>query len=233
MDKLTALNDTEHISGGKAMKKILKWTVRFILAVLIIAGFCAYPTLKNGYSMYKEATAKCSVQDKVKEIRSQENYISIDEIPDSFKNSLLQSEDRRFYYHFGVDPVAVIRAAYNDIKAGAFVQGGSTIDQQLAKNMYFDFGKTMDRKAAELFVVHDLEADYSKDEILELYINKAYFGNGCYGLQSASNYYFGVAPSKLNQTQADELVYTLKCPNAYNPAEQENGLTDAVYSAAA
>jgi membrane peptidoglycan carboxypeptidase len=183
--------------------------------------------------MYKEATAKCSVHDKVKEIRSQENYISIDEIPDSFKNSLPQSEDRRFYYHFGVDPVAVIRAAYNDIKAGAFVQGGSTIDQQLAKNMYFDFGKTMDRKAAELFVVHDLEADYSKDEILELYINKAYFGNGCYGLQSASNYYFGVAPSKLNQTQADELVYTLKCPNAYNPAEQENGLTDAVYSAAA
>ncbi len=206
------------------MKKAMKWILGVFAGLMIVLCILAMPTIRRGYDMYEKAISECSLQDKISDIRSRSDYLTLDKIPQEYQNTLLHSEDRRFYYHAGVDPIALVRAAYNDIKAGAFVQGGSTIDQQLAKNLYFDFGKTMDRKAAELFVVHDLESNYTKKEILELYINIAYYGNGNYGLQAASNYYYNTDPENLNQKEMDALVYTLKAPNIYNPKDRADSL---------
>lgn len=212
------------------MKKILKWMAGILAVIIIGLGIASFPTLMRGYRMYQDAVEQCSLSDKVAEIQSRSDYITLDEVPLAYQKSLLHSEDRRFYLHAGVDPIALVRAVFNDIKAGSYVQGGSTIDQLLAKNLYFDFGKTLDRKAAELFVVHDLESNYTKNEILELYINIAYYGNGNYGLKSASLYYYHVTPDQLNQDQINALVYTLKAPSVNNPKDHsetipQSGLT--------
>lgn len=192
-----------------------------ILAIIIISFiFCSVkiaPTISAGYKMYKTATEKISVSEKVKELRQRRNYLTFDEIPEEYKKQVLESEDRRFYYHAGFDPVATARAMVNNIRAGSFVQGGSTITQQLAKNMYFSFEKKYERKVAELFVAFQLERELTKNEILELYCNIAYYGEGCYGLKQAAIHYYGVIPKALSKTQIAALVWTIKSPNNYNP----------------
>ncbi len=186
-----------------------------IMAALVI---CA-PTVYRGWQMYETAVETALVSVKVEEIRSSQDYVKLDDISDDFRNGVIASEDKRFRFHFGVDPLAVLRAVKNDILAGDFVEGGSTITQQLAKNMYFDFDKVFERKVAEVFVALQLERDYTKDEILELYLNCIYFGEDCYGIKEASAHYYGVSPEDLSEQQSDSLVYTIKCPNLFNPNE--------------
>ena len=149
------------------------------------------------------------------------NYVDLDDISDYFKDEIIKSEDKRFRFHFGIDPLAIVRAIKNDLLAGSFVEGGSTITQQLAKNMYFDFDKNFERKVAEVFVAFHLEKDYTKDEILEMYLNCIYFGENCYGIKEAANHYYGAVPDNMSKAQADSLVITIKCPNLYNPNERE------------
>lgn len=198
--------------------KIIKVSVLALIIISFIAGIVKIsPTVHAGYEMYKTATKTVSISDKIKELKQKENYITFDQIPDEYKKQVIKSEDKRFYYHFGLDPIATGRAVVNDIIAGSFVQGGSTITQQLAKNMYFSFEKKYERKVAELFVAFQLEKKLTKDEILELYCNIAYYGEGCYGLKEAANHYYGVNPLSLSKTQIDALVWTVKSPNNYNP----------------
>ncbi|MGF6375655.1 monofunctional glycosyltransferase [Clostridiales Family XIII bacterium PM5-7] len=199
------------------LKKIVKRTINAIVVLLIIAVICAVPTVVKGYQLYQDAVEETSITEKVSEIRADEDYIALDQISDYFKEQMIKSEDKRFYFHMGFDPVATLRALCNDLIAGAFIEGGSTITQQLAKNMYFDFEKKLERKVAEVFVAFSLEWNYTKDEILELYCNYIYFGEGCYGIKEATTYYFGETPLTINGSQADQLVYTIKCPNEYNP----------------
>lgn len=194
------------------------------ISILLLAVICflmsivkIYPMVSAGYEMYKTATENISVTDKIEELKQQNGYITFEEIPEDYKTQVLQSEDNRFYYHFGFDPIATARAMVNNMIAGSFVQGGSTITQQLAKNMYFSFEKKYERKVAELFVAFQLEKDLTKDEILELYCNIAYYGEGCYGLKPAANHYYGVEPLELTLPQIKALVWTIKSPNKYNP----------------
>lgn len=191
---------------------LLLAVISFLMGSLKIS-----PIVSAGYEMYRNATEAISVPDKVEELKQQNSYILFDEIPDGYKEQVLQSEDKRFYYHFGFDPIAMARAMANNLIAGSFVQGGSTITQQLAKNMYFSFEKKYERKVAELFVAFQLEKDLTKDEILELYCNIAYYGEGCYGLKQAANHYYGVEPLDLTNKQIKALVWTIKSPNKYNP----------------
>lgn len=196
--------------------------VRISILVLALIGLIAgiikiSPIVVTGYEMYKTAIETMSISDKVEEIRQDENYITFDEIPEEYINQVLKSEDRRFYYHLGFDPISTTRAMANNIMAGRFEQGGSTITQQLAKNMYFSFEKKYERKVAELFVAFQLEKELTKDEILELYCNIAYYGEGCYGLKQAAEHYYGVDPLELSEVQIVALVWTLKSPNNYNP----------------
>jgi monofunctional glycosyltransferase len=115
------------------MKKLLKIVFLLILIITSIALLF----IGNGYKMYKEAIEEISIEDKIKEIKSKENYTEISDLPQTYINAVLSVEDHRFYKHFGIDLIAIGRATINDIKAMDFVEGGSTITQQLAKKYIF------------------------------------------------------------------------------------------------
>ncbi|MDR1693697.1 MAG: PBP1A family penicillin-binding protein [Lactobacillaceae bacterium] len=138
-------------------------------------------------------------------------------------NAILATEDRRFYSHFGFDPIAFARAMSVNILSGKYAQGGSTITQQVAKNLFLTQNKTIKRKIQELFLAFWLEYKFSKDQILTLYINRVYLGAGTYGIQSASRRYFQKPASDLNLKEAAILAGILKAPSKYNPlANQAN-----------
>lgn len=202
------------LQGGDIMKKLFL----IILMVLAFIGISiTAPIIEDGYLLYKNAVTSTTIEDKVNEIRNDKNYIHLNEVDKNYLASLIKSEDRRFYYHMGVDPIAITRAIFHNIVEGRYAEGGSTITQQLAKNLYFSFEKEMQRKVAEVFVAGELERVYTKDEILELYINIIYFGENCYGIKDASLHYFNKLPNTLTKEEIDALVITIKAPNYYNP----------------
>lgn len=200
------------------MIKLFKRLLALVLIVAVVVGVLAFPYIKGGWQMYKRAVQQMPIEQKVEEIRSQNGYTSFEEISPVFINTLLESEDRRFYKHFAVDPVSLVRAVATNVFHKDIVQGGSTITQQLAKNMYFTFEKQLERKVAEVFVAVQLERMYTKDEILSLYCSVAYFGQNCYGVKHAAGYYYSTEPHLLNEQQSKELVRALKAPSVYNPS---------------
>lgn len=202
------------------MRRLFKGFAITVLVTVLIGAIISGPTVYKGYQLYRSVVKETAIAEKVAEIKRSVNYVELDDISDYFKDEIIKSEDKRFWFHFGIDPLAIIRAIKNDILAGSFVEGGSTITQQLAKNMYFDFDKNFERKVAEVFVAFHLEKDYSKDEILEMYLNCIYFGENCYGIKEAANHYYGAVPETISKSQADSLVITIKCPNLYNPNER-------------
>jgi penicillin-binding protein 4 len=140
-------------------------------------------------------------------------YIPLSEIPDIVKQIFIITEDARFYEHFGVDIAGVTRAAIVNAKSGSFEQGGSTITQQLARNIFLNHEKTFNRKLSELFYSYQLEKKLTKEKILELYLNAVYFQNGVYGIETAANYYFN---RSLKQLSIGELAFICAIPN--NPS---------------
>ena len=159
---------------------------------------------------------------------TQGETIEVDALPDYVGNAFIAVEDRRFRYHFGIDPMGLARAAYTDFKEGAFVQGGSTITQQLAKNLFLKPERTLKRKLQEAILAVYLELRYTKDEILALYLNRVYFGAGVYGIAAASERFFGKPPRELSLTEAAILAGSVKAPSRYNPeASREAALSRA------
>lgn len=142
------------------------------------------------------------------------------ELPQHFVDALLAMEDRRFYNHFGIDPTGVARAALANYEADRIVQGGSTITQQLAKISYLSGEKTMERKLEEVVAVLRLELNLTKDEILERYLSRAYFGEGCFGLRAAARHYFKQPVDELTLGQSVLLVALLKSPTAVTSAPE-------------
>lgn len=165
--------------------------------------------------MYQEAINKISLEDKVEIIRADENYVTLDEVPDEYIDAVISVEDHRFYTHFGIDIVALSRAVITNISNMELAEGGSTITQQLAKNMYFSQEKVFSRKVAELLVAFDLEENYSKDDILEMYINVAYFGDGFYGIREASVGYLGKEPKDMTLEECTLLAGIPNAPSVY------------------
>ena len=170
--------------------KVLKKIIFIVVLVSISIGLLF---VGSGYDMYKKAIEETSIEDKIAEIKSKENYTKISELPQMYKNAVISVEDHRFYKHNGIDIIAIGRAAFNDIKAMSFVEGGSTITQQIAKNIYFTQEKKIERKIAEVFMAFKIEKNCDKDEILELYLNTSYFGDGLAGIPNAPSVY---APTK-------------------------------------
>ncbi len=192
--------------------------VRMTLAIVLVIIFVVtVPIVKTGYDMYKDATTHTSVVDRIERLKGEENYVGIEAISTDFLEQVIDSEDRRFYSHSGINLISTSRAMINNVMAGSTVEGGSSITQQLAKNMYFSFEKRYERKVAELFVAFDIEKIATKDEILEMYCNIAYFGEGCYGIRAATLHYYDLEPIDISTEQAASLVKTLKSPNFYNP----------------
>ncbi|MEA4874905.1 biosynthetic peptidoglycan transglycosylase [Anaerorhabdus sp.] len=196
------------------MKRLFAFIV---LVTLIIGVNFVLPIVVKGVDMYQTALKDKPLTEYVNEIKSRENYTTLDDINPVFINALIHSEDTRFYSHPGFDLISLTRAFVTNIKEGKKAEGGSTITQQLAKNMYFTFEKKYERKIAELLVALELEKNYSKDEIIELYVNIINFGEDCFGIKTASIHYFNKLPSELNSAEIDALVYTIKSPNNYNP----------------
>jgi penicillin-binding protein 1A len=146
-----------------------------------------------------------------------EDDLRLDELPPHLISAVLATEDHRFYRHWGVDPLGLIRALAVNAKADAVVQGGSTITQQLAKNVFLSSERTIERKINEAFLAIWLEHRLSKDQILKLYLDRAYMGAGAFGVQAASRYYFGKSARDLTLSEAATLAGLYKAPARYAP----------------
>ena len=189
-----------------------------IILLVIITGFCGYYGYL-GYQIYQDKIQEQSLSERVNQLKSKEDYVTLDQISPIYKEAVLESEDRRFYQHGPVDYYGLARAMLTNLTTFSFKEGGSTITQQLSKNLCLSFEKNLSRKFAEVFIARDLEKMYSKDEILEMYLNITYLGEGNYGIQAASQYYYHIDAIDLNKQQSDILVKTLKRPSVYNPSK--------------
>ncbi|MCI8660055.1 MAG: transglycosylase domain-containing protein [Lachnospiraceae bacterium] len=197
---------------------IFRSIVLLVMSVMLLAGFTVS---SQGYNRYKEALEDMSLEEKVASIQAKEGYTRLEELPQIYVNGVVSVEDHRFYRHFGIDPIAIGRALLHDIQARRYVEGGSTITQQLAKNLYFTQEKELSRKVAEVFMAFQLEQKYSKDEILELYVNSIYFGDGYYTAGDASRGYFGKEPSEMNQYECTLLAGIPNAPGRYAPTKSQ------------
>ncbi len=143
--------------------------------------------------------------------------VSVSKIPACVKNAFISAEDKNFYSHHGLDYKRMLRAAFTNLRAGSFKQGASTISQQLVKNTQLSNEKTLTRKLKEIKLTRQLEKKYSKDEILEMYLNTIYFGHTCYGISDAAEFYFGKEPSSLTLPEGAMLAAVIRSPNNYSP----------------
>lgn len=153
-------------------------------------------------------------------------YVEGDQISPYIKDAVVSTEDRSFYEHHGFDIKGIARAAIGSLTRGRITGGGSTITQQLAKNAYLSLDQTLERKAKELFMAIEIEKKYSKDEILTMYLNNAYFGNGVWGVQDAARKYFGVDASQVSIGEAATIAGMLKGPSIYNPIDNLENATN-------
>jgi len=143
--------------------------------------------------------------------------VRIDELPPYVPQAIIAVEDRRFHSHFGIDPFGIARALFINYRAGATIQGGSTITQQLAKNLFLKPERTLERKVQEAILAIWLESKFSKDEILQLYMNRVYFGAGATGIDKAAQRFFSKSARDVNLSEAAVLAAVLKAPSRYNP----------------
>ena len=197
------------------MKKILK----VIIVLVLICFSILLLFISSGYNMYKDAITNMSIEEKVAEIRSKENYTKFSELPQMYVNAVISVEDKRFYKHNGIDLIAICRAAINDIRTMSYIEGGSTITQQLAKNMYFTQEKEIKRKIAEVFMSWKIEENYTKEEIFELYVNTIYFGDGYYTVKDACKGYFNKELDEMTDGECILLAGIPNAPSAYAPTK--------------
>ncbi len=197
----------------KFIFKVFLWIFIFVLLISsIILGL--------GYLKYKDATNNISISEAISDIQLNKNYTNIDSISKDYIDCVVAIEDHRFYTHKGFDIFSIIRSTYINIKEKSLIYGASTITQQVARNIYFTQEKSPIRKVAEIFVALDLEKNYSKDEILELYLNIIYFGNGYYGIYEASQGYFDKKPLDLDFYQASYLAGLPNAPSVYSENDE-------------
>ncbi len=194
------------------MKKIGTLFLGLLIIISLALGVLTF----MGYNEYRSALAAQDLQEKIDEIQNQPNYTSINDISPIYLDAVIAVEDHDFYHHKGIDIESIGRAVLTNLKEGALIEGGSTITQQLAKNLYFSQEKDFVRKIAELFMTFKMEKTYSKDEILEFYVNSIYFGEGYYGIGEASQGYFGISPAALNDEQSIVLAGIPNAPSVYS-----------------
>ncbi len=158
-----------------------------------------------------------TIEDEIKGKMASPNWVKISDIPLTMQQAIISVEDSRFYQHGVVDINGILRAILVNIQAGEIVEGGSTITQQLAKNIFLGQGQTFSRKFQEIIYGILLESKFSKEEILEIYLNTIYFGSGAYGIKDASEVYFHKTPDKLNLAESSMLAGLPAAPSNYSP----------------
>lgn len=199
----------------KRKNKLLLNIRNIIILIVLIVFSILLVTVINGYNMYKDAISKISIEDRIAMLNDTDYYTNIKDIPDDFEHAIVSIEDHRFYEHGAIDMLSIGRAIVTNIVDMKLTEGGSTITQQLAKNMYFSQEKKFTRKIAEIFVAYDLQKLYDKDEILEYYLNIIYFGDGYYGIGQASQGYYKKSPSELTLYEQTLLAGLPNAPSAY------------------
>jgi len=195
--------------------KIVKRLLLFIFIVIIfISSFIIF----NGHAMYKNAISEISLDKKVSDIRNDDNFVNINEVPKYYYEAIIAVEDHRYREHGAIDIISIGRAFVSNVQAKELNEGGSTITQQVAKNLYFiTEDNFVYRKIAEIFLAFDLEKNFSKDEILELYFNTIYFGEGYYGITEAAKGYYDKEPKDLSLYEATILAGVPNAPSVYAP----------------
>ena len=153
-------------------------------------------------------------------------WLSIDQLPSEMKDAMVAVEDRRYYIHPGVDPIGITRSLYVRAIDGRWTQGGSTITQQLARNIYLNSNKEFGRKIREVILALAMETKFSKDQILELYLNKVYFGGGAYGVDAASRKFFDHGAEDLSLAEAAIIAGLVKAPSHYSPTADAQAAID-------
>lgn len=169
--------------------------------------------------MYKDVLEETPLNLKINELKEKENYTKLSDMNDIYLDAVISTEDNKFYKHNGINISSIVRAFIHDVQAKELVEGGSTITQQLSKNLYFTQEKTFKRKIAETFMAFNIEKHYSKNEILEFYLNTSYFGNGYYTVREASLGYFNKEPKDLSVSESIMLAGIPNAPSVYNPKE--------------
>ena len=195
----------------KLFRKIL-----IILLILLLVSFSIIFMI--GYSYYANTLKEKPLISRIEEVTKKEHYLSFDQLPQVYVNSVIAVEDHRYYEHGAIDPIGIARALYTNIKNGGLDEGGSSITQQVAKNVIFNQEQTIIRKLGEVFAAYDLEKNYSKDEIFALYVNSSYFGDGYYCIYDASMGYFNKEPKDLTLSEASMLAGIPNAPSVYSPS---------------
>ncbi len=202
------------IWGGVALALAVGWYAYDLPEVTSIAKTGRQPSITMIAADGSQIAAVGDVHGKT---------IGLHEVPPALRQALIAVEDRRFYEHLGVDPRGLARAMLANLRAGRIVQGGSTITQQLAKNLFLNPDRTIRRKVQELLLAFWLERKFTKDQILTLYLNRVYFGAGNYGVDAAARRYFGKPVQDLSLYESALLAGLLKAPSRYNPARNSGG----------
>ncbi len=233
MDKMDRRQVRRHRRELQSLEKGKKHTGRTILLVFLafiaLSGITAYFVFdvpnwqKLDMAKLTDLPQTGAIYDQhgqlMQKVQSSQNRISIplERIPLHVRNAFLAAEDLRFYDHSGFDVVRIVSAVLANVRSGSYAQGASTITQQLIKLSHLSSQKTIARKLEEIYLSIQLESRCSKDEILEMYLNFVYFGRGAYGIEAASQAYFGVPTEELTVAQATSLAAIIKAPSAYAP----------------
>ena len=195
----------------------MKWFKRILLILLLIIFVLIIIFFIIGYSTYSSALKEKPLLDRVSEVTSDEHFVKFSDLATDYRNAVIAVEDHRFYDHGPIDIIAIGRALVTNISHFELREGGSTITQQVAKNIIFSQEQTLSRKLGEIFAAFDLEKNYSKNEIFELYVNTAYFGDGYYGIYDASIGYYNKDPKDLTLAEASMLAGIPNAPSVYSP----------------
>ena len=194
------------------MKKLFLNIIKFIMVFLIIISTMF---IGVGCGVYKSIIDETSIESKIEEVKENSNYTELDNIYKTFLDAIVAIEDHRFYKHGAIDLVSIARALITNLENGQILEGGSTITQQVAKNIFLTNEQSFDRKIKEICIAQKLENKYTKEEILELYVNVIYFGDGYIGIKEACNGYFNKEPNELSDNEATLLAGLPQAPSLY------------------
>lgn len=190
---------------------------KIIIILLILILLACGLMFILGYSSYSQALKEKPLLTRIEEVTSDEHYIKYEDLSEYYIDAVIAVEDHRFYNHGAIDPIGIARALWVNIKNGELQEGGSTITQQVAKNIIFSQEETLSRKLGEILAAFDLEKNYTKNEILALYVNTCYFGDGYYGIYDASMGYYNKDPKDLTLDESSMLAGVPNAPSVYAP----------------
>ncbi len=200
------------------MKRFFKCLcVLLFIGLLFMGGIIFY-----GYKEYQDYSSQNTLTSLVEQVESKDTFVAYSDLPNTLVRATVSIEDRRFFDHKGVDYKGLVRALFSQINSNLLKSGGSTITQQLAKNLYGMYDSNFKWKTAEYFFAKELEGRYSKDEIFALYVNVINYGDGHTGIYEASYGYFGVAPEDLTDAQCTILAGIPQSPSKYQLTSSEN-----------